>query len=104
MKKEGCFTIEGGSSSMGLFLMWKEDVAKSLIALSSIHIHMELEMGDEKFRFTGIHGFSKRQHKRETWQLLDHNRGASQLPWMIVEISMKFFTIMKKEWSSMIIF
>ncbi|KAK8590561.1 hypothetical protein V6N13_057454 [Hibiscus sabdariffa] len=79
----GCFVVERSDSCVGLFLLWKEEVAVNLLSLSKAHIDVEVNYESFPFRFTGMYGTSDRRRKSEDWDLLDCLKNKSNLPWLL---------------------
>ncbi|KAK8684388.1 hypothetical protein V6N13_040418 [Hibiscus sabdariffa] len=80
---EGCLVVERGENCVGLFLMWKEEVAVNLLSFSKSHIDVEVNDGHFPFRFTGMYGTPDRRKKNEDWELLDCLKRKSGLPWLL---------------------
>ncbi|KAK8648861.1 hypothetical protein V6N13_129603 [Hibiscus sabdariffa] len=75
-----CIAVDSSSEcTTRLMIMWKEEVQANLIAFSNIHIDVEISMGEEQFRFTGLHGFSDTR-KSDTWFSMDRIRYMPALP------------------------
>ncbi|KAL6225515.1 hypothetical protein ACLB2K_004365 [Fragaria x ananassa] len=73
------------SRAGGICLLWKEGVEVSLSTFSKNHIDVMVGKAGarDKWRFSGVYGFSKVEERYKTWELLRRLGQSSGRPWLI---------------------
>lgn len=77
--------MDNEDHNCGLALLWNEGADVAAKSFSRNHINMEvcLNDGDEKWRFTGFYGISKRSKRQESRNLLKRLSSHKPLPWVV---------------------
>lgn len=77
--------VDAKGSSGALALLWLKDIQVGLLTQSSHHIDVEIGGRDDEpsWRFTGLYGWPKTQHKLKTCELLRNIKPLSTLPWLL---------------------
>lgn len=69
----------------GLALLWRSEMEVRLESLDKMHIDvtfLDPLTREEKWRFTGFYGESRRELRYRSWECLQMLRGRSSLPWL----------------------
>ncbi|VFQ92152.1 unnamed protein product [Cuscuta campestris] len=82
---DGAFSVCSVGRSGGLALLWKENGTASLLSYSRSHIDILVSLPNtETWRLTGFYGDPRRDHRRESWNLLLLLKDKSPLPWFVI--------------------
>ncbi|KAK9706380.1 hypothetical protein RND81_07G120400 [Saponaria officinalis] len=89
MKKIRCsfngydgYDVDSAGRSGGLSIIWRRDVICHLLSASIHHIDFDIELGGQKWRFTGLYGWPAIQDRYLTWQLMRDLARESSEPWI----------------------
>jgi hypothetical protein len=83
MDSKICNPSDGRSG--GLLMLYKKDIKVELIFSAPMYIDVKIiERDDKVWRFTGIYGESRWEHKYKTWDKIRELKNNSQLPWVIL--------------------
>ncbi|GLT45094.1 hypothetical protein SLA2020_450210 [Shorea laevis] len=64
---KNCFTIDRMGIGGSLAMLWREEVALSLLSYSQNHIEMEVVgLGEQTWQFIGFYGFPERNNGRRS--------------------------------------
>ncbi|XP_019184584.1 PREDICTED: uncharacterized protein LOC109179530 [Ipomoea nil] len=82
---EGLFYVDNDGLSGGLALLWKKNSTARLLSYSKNYVDVEVTMaGYPHWRMTCYYGFSQRNRRAESWDLLRTLAAKSDLPWIVV--------------------
>ncbi|XP_019149856.1 PREDICTED: uncharacterized protein LOC109146658 [Ipomoea nil] len=85
MGYEGNFCVERDEDGEGLALLWRDKEVATLLGYSSNHIDVSVSLpGKPCWRLTCFYGYSQSTRRQESWDLLRHLKGQSNLPWCVI--------------------
>lgn len=85
--------------SGGLVLFWKDDIKVNLLKYSLSNIDVKVFGGERSgwWHLTGFYGNPVTAKRMESWSLLKHLSGLSQLPWLMIGDFNEIKNLSKKE-------
>lgn len=92
---QNCFSVNCTCTrSGGLALLWKSDIDIEICSYSKFHVDAFVK-SPNSFRFTLFYGHPRVDKRKESWDLLRLLAQNWVGPWMVLEISMKFYLLRK---------
>lgn len=68
----------------GIALLWRKYISFYLLSYSNRHVDgIIYEDGNKEWRFTGLYGWSEKENKKKTGELLNFLGSQFDLPWVI---------------------
>jgi exonuclease III len=75
-------TVEGKGKGGGLALWWRDGVDVLVKSWCQYYIDAMINMGEMSWRFTGIYGEPRIEHRQKTWEALHYLRAQDNRPWI----------------------
>ncbi|KAK6131450.1 hypothetical protein DH2020_034816 [Rehmannia glutinosa] len=82
----GMFVVSCEGKKGGLMLLWKNTIEVTIQSFSTGHIDSIINEGEKTWRFTGFYGNPEARRRRDSWVLMQHLAGISELrelPWLM---------------------